>query len=141
MEDDPVLDQKLEGDLRTLLEFHLVSIGLNNTAYEMHPLVQLAVQKWLESHDRREMWLGFAIRTIERKFPDIDFYAPRQQICQAMQSHANLLSQCKPQTQDELLCWASMLHKLAAFQVQWGSAVVGEVFAMKQESYWRAASR
>lgn len=134
LEDDPVLDQNLQGDLRTLLGFHLVSIGPNHSTYEMHSLVQLAVQKWLESHDRREMWLGFAIRILDREFPDFDFFAPRQPICQAMQPHANLLSQSKPHTQDVMLCWASMLYKLAAFELKWGSAVVGEDFAMNSAS-------
>lgn len=60
---------KLEDDIHMLRDYLMVSILADGKNFEMHRLVQLAVQDWLKTHDQFESWKEQFIRRLYSNFP------------------------------------------------------------------------
>ena len=56
---DTVFDSSVdefEADILVLRNFSFITISMNETTFEMHGLVQLAIRKWLEASNQLERW-------------------------------------------------------------------------------------
>ena len=64
-------DRKVEATktLGNLTAFSLVSAGVDGTGYEIHRLVQLATQKWLEMQGEIQVWQEEALLVVADMFP------------------------------------------------------------------------
>ena len=58
------INNGFERDIIALRDYSLISIGTDKTTFEMHGLVQLATQKWLEAHGQLERWNEVFIKKI-----------------------------------------------------------------------------
>jgi hypothetical protein len=47
-------ENRFEDDILILKNYSFISVNADNTTFEMHRLVQLAMQTWLASHSRVE---------------------------------------------------------------------------------------
>ncbi|KAK0263174.1 hypothetical protein LTR91_022651 [Friedmanniomyces endolithicus] len=64
-------DEENEWDVIVLRNYSFMSITAEVTVFKMHPLVQLATQKWLMSHGRLERWGLQFINNLNGVFPSI----------------------------------------------------------------------
>ncbi|KAJ5730155.1 P-loop containing nucleoside triphosphate hydrolase protein [Penicillium malachiteum] len=61
---------KLENDILLLRDYSLISVTSDPANFEMHRLVQLGMQKWLQAQDRLEHWKEVFIRRLDRHYPE-----------------------------------------------------------------------
>jgi hypothetical protein len=59
---------KFEDDILVLRDYSFISISADRVNFEIHRLVQLAMQEWLKAHKQLEKWKGRFIRTLHHKF-------------------------------------------------------------------------
>lgn len=81
-----VTRDELEKDVIILRSYSFISIAANATRFEMHRLVQLAMQKWLTSHGRLERWGSQFIRNLDSAFPPSDY--EDWTVCRSLFPHA-----------------------------------------------------
>src|SRR5436305_7803113 len=62
----------LDKALALLTAFSFIRPNEQRNSYQMHRLVQLVMQKWLENEGRAEMWATAALTRINAVFSDID---------------------------------------------------------------------
>jgi tetratricopeptide (TPR) repeat protein len=68
----------IDGDILILYEFHLITIGVGSEDLELHPLVHMAVRKWLKSQAREDQWLRASIENLRYALPeDTDEFSPQ----------------------------------------------------------------
>jgi tetratricopeptide (TPR) repeat protein len=71
-------DVDLDEDILMLYEFHLINISVGSEELELHPLVQLAARKWLQSRNEEDQWLRKSIQYLKYALPDgADRYSPQ----------------------------------------------------------------
>ncbi|KFY92601.1 hypothetical protein V498_04837 [Pseudogymnoascus sp. VKM F-4517 (FW-2822)] len=63
------ISDEFEVDILALRNYLFISINLDGTTFEMHGLVQLATQKWLQAHGQQERWRQQFIRNLYAEFP------------------------------------------------------------------------
>lgn len=63
-------DADLDEDVLMLYEFHLISIGIGGESLEVHPLVQLAVRKWLQWQSNEDHWLHGSLLNLRYALED-----------------------------------------------------------------------
>ncbi|KGO66372.1 Tetratricopeptide-like helical [Penicillium expansum] len=125
---DSVVD-KFEDDILVLKEYLLISISPDETKFEMHRLVQLAMQEWLRAHGQLEKWQGQFIRILYSKFPLGTFENwPR---CQLLFAHVQNAVAHQPDTKDLLGEWISLLQQAASFALTRGNFVDSRRMAHK----------
>ncbi|KAK4868697.1 hypothetical protein LT330_006899 [Penicillium expansum] len=125
---DSVVD-KFEDDILVLKEYSLISISPDETKFEMHRLVQLAMQEWLKAHRQLEKWQGQFIRILYSKFPSGTF--ENWPSCQLLFAHVQNAVVHQPDTKDLLGEWASLLHEAASFALIRGNFVDSRRMAHK----------
>lgn len=90
----------------------------------MHGLVQLATRKWLKVHDRLEQWKQRFVSNLCAAFPTGDY--ENWAVCQALFPHAKSAAAQRPEREDLLRDWASLLYKAAWYAWQIGNGVEAE---------------
>ena len=125
-------DDKFEDDISTLRDYSFISITGSGSSFEMHGLVQLATRKWLEAHGQRERWKHQFIVNLFSEFPTGQY--ENWTICQALFPHAKSAAAQKPEGQESLKMWATILYRAAWYAEQVGNGAEAEemsVAAMK----------
>ncbi|KAJ5517787.1 Tetratricopeptide-like helical [Penicillium expansum] len=125
---DSVVD-RFEDDILVLKEYSLISISPDETKFEMHRLVQLAMQEWLKAHIQLEKWQGQFIRILYSKFPSGTFENWIR--CQLLFAHVQNAVVHQPDTKDLLGEWASLLHEASSFALIRGNFVDSRRMAHK----------
>ncbi|KAJ6032564.1 P-loop containing nucleoside triphosphate hydrolase protein [Penicillium herquei] len=112
--DSDVLNQAedFESDILTLKEYSLISIGVIETHFEMHRLVQLGVQEWLKVHTQVEKWKGCFISLLYRNFPLSE--AKNWARCESLFLHVQSAILYQPSDEEMVSEWASLLFKGAS---------------------------
>lgn len=103
--------EMFEEDILVLRDYSLISIDANGKNFEMHRLVQLAMQEWLKAHEKHEMWKKRFIRNLTSEFPVGDREDwPR---CELLFPHVKSAMSQRPNksSEDSILEWALLLHK------------------------------
>ena len=99
--------------LGTLRAFSLVSAGLEGTGYEIHRLVQLATQKWLEIQGKIGVWQEKALLVVAKMFPQGKF--ENWKTCESLLPHAQKVIQNADVTKKHPLEFSSLLSNMAHF--------------------------
>lgn len=101
----------LEDDITTLRSWAFISLTPDGRSFEMHRLVQLATQRWLRTHGQHERWKQQSIRVLNTEFSGDHFENLRN--CQPLYPHVKSVATQKPESDQWLLRWASLLHQAA----------------------------
>ena len=121
-----------EDDVLMLRNFSFISIDKDKTTFEMHRLVQLAIIRWLKAHGQQERWKHQFIINLCSKFPTGKY--GNWAICQALFPHAKSAAAQKPENQESLKMWATILYRAGWYAEQVGNGAEAEemsVAAMK----------
>ena len=120
---------EFEEDVAALQNFSFISINADGTTFEMHRLVQLATRKWLEAHGQLEKWKQEFIRKLCKEFPTGEY--ENWAVCQALFPQAKSAAAQKPEEQDPLRDWASILYKAAWYAWRMGNGVEAEEMSVQ----------
>ncbi|KAH8722859.1 P-loop containing nucleoside triphosphate hydrolase protein [Phaeosphaeriaceae sp. PMI808] len=121
-------DDKFEDDILTLRDYSFISVNADGATFEMHGLVQLATRKWLEVHDRLEQWKQRFVSNLCAAFPTGDY--ENWAVCQALFPHAKSAAAQRPEREDSLRDWASLLYKAAWYALKIGNGVEAELMSL-----------
>ncbi|KAJ5671003.1 P-loop containing nucleoside triphosphate hydrolase protein [Penicillium longicatenatum] len=109
------IEDTFESDLVVLRDYSLISISADETNFEIHQLVQLAIQEWLEAHGKLEHWKAQFIRKLSNRLPEAIF--KNWQEYQLLFAHVESAVMHKPVAKDALENWASLLHNASLFSM------------------------
>ena len=113
-------DRKVEiiTALGTLKAFSLVSAGVDGTTYEIHRLVQLATQKWLEMQGKIQVWQEKVLLVVADMFP-LGVYK-NWTTCESLLPHARKVIQYRNANEEYPLMLLKLLSKIAIFDLEQG---------------------
>jgi hypothetical protein len=97
-----------EGDVATLRAYSLIGISVNEDQFDMHRLVQLSTQKWLEMHTEFVYWQERFIDIIGSSFPPGDF--TNWKACEAVFPHLKMMWTYRVSNAPHLQVWAKRLY-------------------------------
>ncbi|KAJ5732374.1 P-loop containing nucleoside triphosphate hydrolase protein [Penicillium malachiteum] len=118
-----------ENDVLLLRDYSLISITSDPANFEMHRLVQLAMQKWLQAQDSLEDWKELFIGRLESHFPEGIFENWKE--CQLLFPHVQCTMTQQPVEKSSMEKWASLLCKAASFAWTRGNFVDSGKMAKK----------
>ncbi|KAK3613652.1 hypothetical protein LTR56_027755 [Elasticomyces elasticus] len=116
--------QAFEEDIIILREYHFISVAPKGATFEMHRLVQLAAQMWLEASGEYQAWAQRSLCNLDKALPDGSY--KNWQKCRTLYPHANLALDSKLDDQDGSLSLASVLYKAAWFAEEQGQYKAAE---------------
>ena len=122
-------NEGFENDVQVLRNYMFISIDTNNTAFEMHRLVQLATRKWLEAHKQQERWKQQFLKNLCIQVP-IGEYENWVE-WRMLFPHAQSAIAQRPEEQDSLKDWALVMHRAAWYALQVGKWVEAEEMAVQ----------
>ncbi|KAH8760639.1 P-loop containing nucleoside triphosphate hydrolase protein [Hyaloscypha finlandica] len=125
----PSVSDGFEDDVLALRNYSFISINTDGTTFEMHRLVQLATRKWLEAHEQQERWKQQFIKNLDAKLPTGEY--ENWVRCQTLFPHAQSAAAQRPQEQDSLRDWASILYKAAWYAWRMGKGVEAEKMSIQ----------
>jgi Flp pilus assembly protein TadD len=122
-------DDGFEGDVQTLRDYSFISANTDGASFEMHRLVQLATRKWLRVHYELEQWKQRFINNLCAAFPMGDY--ENWAVCKGLFAHAKSAAEQRPEREDSLREWASLLYKAAWYALRTGSWVEAEAMSLQ----------
>lgn len=125
---DSDTNDQFEDDIITLRNFSFISCMTDATSFEMHRLVQLATQKWLEVHGQFERWQQQFIRHLSREFPTGEY--ENWEKCQLLSPHIQSAILHRPSADDSLQDWTQLLYRAAWFSLRKGKGSEAENMAI-----------
>ena len=131
-EEDTVSDSSVdefEADILVLRNYSFITISMNETTFEMHGLVQLAIRKWLEASNQLERWKQQFIKNLSTVFPTGDYENWTK--CQALFPHAKSAVAQQPAVDSSLQDWALILYHAAWYACAKGSYAEAATMALK----------
>jgi tetratricopeptide (TPR) repeat protein len=120
-------DDGFDEDILTLRSYSFISVNADQITFEMHRLVQLATQVWLLSHAQLERWKKQFIKNLDIEFPTAEY--ENWGSCQSLFPHAKSALVQRPEEEDLLREWASLLHKAAWYTRERGNTSDAEKMA------------
>lgn len=126
-------DNEFETDITTLRNYSFISISTDDTLYDMHRLVQLAIQNWLEARGQHETWKQKFIKILYAEFPAQGNYENWTQ-CQMLFPHVKSAEVQRPvvvEEEDSLWDWAVILSRAAYYLETKGAFAEAESMALK----------
>jgi tetratricopeptide (TPR) repeat protein len=63
--EDTAVDNRLDGNISMLHDFHLLAVKVDTNDLGMHPLVHLSARKWLESHGKRDEYMCKSMKILD----------------------------------------------------------------------------
>ena len=103
--------------LGTLQAFSLITVEDNGAGYQLHRLVQLATQKWLELQGTKEKWQEEALLVLSDKFPSGEYENWRT--CESLLPHAQKVI-CYKSSIKNPEQYAYLLRNMACFDGEQG---------------------
>ena len=103
----------------TLLAFSLIKAGSEEGVYEVHQLVQLATQKWLETQQQLKTWQESALSVVADQFPAGSFVRNRQ-LCESILPQAQIVIQYGEELGICSETYANLLCNMASFDGEYG---------------------
>ncbi|MCJ1380713.1 hypothetical protein MMC17_003821 [Xylographa soralifera] len=109
--------------LGTLQAFSLVNTQKGGEFVELHRLVQLSTQKWLELQDALDVWQRVAVIVLANRFPFASFQSREE--CETLLPHVQVALANAPDINSTKLYRARLLHAVAWYDMevkgQWAS--------------------
>ncbi|KAF2739038.1 HET-domain-containing protein, partial [Polyplosphaeria fusca] len=131
-DDDSALDYGTDDsfidDILTLRDYSFVSETTDPGTLEMHSLVQLATQKWLEGRGEVEGWRQQFISTLFSSFPTGQY--ENWNICRSLFPHAIAASAKRPRDKQSRKEWAELMYNAAWYAWQRGDIHEAESLAI-----------
>ncbi|KAI4156319.1 MAG: hypothetical protein LQ340_000374 [Diploschistes diacapsis] len=122
-------DDEFKVDISTLRNYSFVSISKDISVFEMHKLVQLATRKWLEANKQLEVWKQQYIKILYEEFPTAEYQNWAK--CQNLFAHTQTVVAQRPQKEESLLQWASILSKGGEYAWYLGHRSIAEEMGVK----------
>ncbi|KAF2022398.1 TPR-like protein [Aaosphaeria arxii CBS 175.79] len=122
-------DDAFTDDVQTLRDYSFVSETNDPGSLEMHRLVQLATQEWLEGRNEAESWKDRFISNLFDAFPPGEY--ENWEKCQRLYPHAVAASHKKPQSLESCKKWARLLYHAAWYASSKGNFVEVEPLITK----------
>lgn len=97
-----------EDDVLTLRDYSFVSVTTDANTLEMHGLVQLATQKWLESKEQAEEWRQQFIASFCAAFPTGEY--ENWEKCRELFPHVRAASAQRPKSEGARKEWPLLLY-------------------------------
>ncbi|KAH8645407.1 hypothetical protein BX600DRAFT_164630 [Xylariales sp. PMI_506] len=117
-------NEEFEDDIMALRDYSFVSANEDKVSFQMHSLVQLATRKWLSGNSQADRWKGESLRRLDQQFPYGDYEDwPK---CKLLFPHVIRIAAERPNGQDLLLRWASVLHKAGRYEWKLGNGAEAE---------------
>ncbi|TGO25601.1 hypothetical protein BPAE_0076g00020 [Botrytis paeoniae] len=113
------INDGFEDDILVLRDYSFISVNADRTTFEMHRLVQLATRKWLEDQKQQEKWKRQFIKNLDAELPTGEYENWVQ--CQMLFPHAQSAIVHKPEEQNSLVEWASILYKASWYAREMGN--------------------
>lgn len=110
-----------EEDLLVLRDYSLISIGADVTKFEIHQLVQLAIQEWLKAQGKLDDWKDWFILILYSQLSDVTLQNWQGQ--KLLLAHVQSAITHRPDSRDSLENWASLLYRAAWFAKDRGDYV------------------
>jgi tetratricopeptide (TPR) repeat protein len=120
---------EFEDDIMTLRNYSFISLNADGLAFKMHRLVQISMQKWLESTCQLERFRERFVKNLDAIFPVVTYETWDQ--CQTLYPHTKLALLQQPEDRPSLLNWASMLCKAAYYAQERGNWEDAEIMSLK----------
>ena len=120
-------DDKFEDDVTMLLGFSFIAVTIDVAAFEMHRLVQLATQQWLEAGGQLKRWQQQFISSLHAAFPTGNY--ENWDVCQTLFPHAKSALRLRFQESEASLQWAAVMFRAAWFALEKGNARDAEEMA------------
>ncbi|KAL1853688.1 hypothetical protein Plec18170_005079 [Paecilomyces lecythidis] len=117
-----------EDDIVILKNYSFIS-STNAVSFEMHRLVQLSTQKWLEAHGQLERWKAQFFKNLLREFPAQEY--ENWEKSQLLFPHAQAALMQKPDSLDAMVDWVDLLNNAAQFAIEKGRVADCETLMMK----------
>jgi tetratricopeptide (TPR) repeat protein len=114
-------DERLafEDDLAHLLGFSMIALVSQHDAVRMHPLVQLAMRKWLERNCQLSHWRCKAVRVLSERYPNpYDF--KNLTVCKLLLPHAEATVTSVFEDDESQLLRATVLGRMVEYMVTAG---------------------
>ena len=130
-DDDPMFypSDNFEEDVVILRNYSFILNNVSTATFEMHRLVQLATQNWLEAHEQQATWRTRFIRNLNTELPTAEY--EHWAIWQSHLPHAKLAAAQRPEEQESLLDWASILYKTSWYMCRMGDLVEAEKMSIQ----------
>ncbi|OKP14759.1 Kinesin light chain, partial [Penicillium subrubescens] len=113
------LEDDFESDIATLRDYSFIAISENNMVFTMHRLVQLMVRTWLKSHGQDKEWKKRFINNLYAEFPTGEY--ANWEKCQSLFPHVKSAVSHRPESQDSLRKWATLLYNGAWYARESGN--------------------
>jgi tetratricopeptide (TPR) repeat protein len=129
-EEDDELD--LQDNIGMLTAYSLIFVAKGGLAYGMHRLVQIATRRWLETHDKMNVWKFEALKKVAKLFPSGNFETWKE--CQMALPQVKIVTDYKNISNEAEIYRANLLYKTSHYyeeQALWGSALEGFEEALK----------
>ena len=101
------IEDVFENDIATLKNYSFVSVTKNPQVFEMHRLVQIATQRWLDIHGELEEWKRVYIRNLKIEAPDGEYGNWTK--WRTLFPHVKAALLQPPNERDALLDWSHLL--------------------------------
>ena len=115
---DDVDEISFEENINVLLSFSLIRAEIGKDTFEMHRLVQAAMQHWLRSEGCDQLWKNRAIQRIAERFPMSDCQRNQWPLCENLMSHADEVIRYTASSGESELHRASVLADTAWYLSQ-----------------------
>jgi tetratricopeptide (TPR) repeat protein len=122
-------DLEFENAIGVLIGFSLVHSQADGENFDMYPLVQLSIKKWLEIHGEIEQRKEEALHLLSQKFPTGKYR--NWPICEALEPHVQVVLRYDYNSQLCRLERAKILHNSADFALARGNYEVAMKRAKK----------
>jgi len=113
-----------EDDIAALRGYDLIGIGVSGDLFDMHRLVQLSTQKWLEMREELVGWQERYIDTMDAVFPTGDY--ANWVTCQALFPHIVVLQLHGVSSVQHRQVWAKVLYNGSWYAWQRGQYIQAE---------------
>ncbi|KAJ5414716.1 hypothetical protein N7509_001343 [Penicillium cosmopolitanum] len=113
------LDHDFEDDIATLRDYSLISINEDSTIFNMHRLVQLTARGWLATQGQMERWKEHFISMLCQEFPSGEY--KNWERCQSLFPHVKSALSQRPESQESLRKWATLLYNGAWYATESGN--------------------
>ena len=104
-------------NVNRLLSFSLIRVEIRADFFEMHRLIQVAMQHWLRSEGSEQMWKERAIGRLAHEFPSLDVQKEHWPTCEVLMSHVEEVLFYTASSKESELSRAGMLDRTACYMM------------------------
>ena len=127
-------DDKFEEDIAMLRGYSFISITADTTMFEMHRLVQFAMQRWLKINNSFERWAVQFMSNLNNVFPP--GYFENWNECRSLFPHAMMALQAKLIEEEAIMAQASLLLRSGRYASGIGAYDIAEKMRKKSATIW-----